>query len=305
MEHYFKTSRIKSGLTKFSLVLAFIACNAFAGQFTASIENDVFAPTSKGHSDDDYSNGVRFEYLMDNKFGLALGQSMYTPADLTIAEDQPGERQYAGYLYLEGSYRRTPTEFGAIQLGFIGDNSLAEETQKTIHDWIGSREPKGWDNQVKGHGVEVQAYYKYIYHLIKSEYFYLCPAATVSGGTVNAMITPGLFGYLCFNYVPSYQNGLPVTETRGIDNNFTRLAAWIPSVYLFAGAECDTVFYNYFLDAKESTVDREWVVGEFSTGVGLQIKNFTTKFTYVFKTKEYEEQEHCANFGVLSIGWNW
>lgn len=305
MEHYFKTLRIKSGLIKFSLVLAFIACNAFAGQFTASIENDVFAPTSKGHSDDDYSNGVRFEYLMDNKFGLAFGQSMYTPADLTIAEDQQGERQYAGWLYLEGNYRRVPTEFGAIQVGFIGDNSLAEETQKTIHKWIGSREPKGWDNQVEGHGVEVQAYYKKMWHLLKlSDWYYLCPSMTLSGGTVNAMATPGIFNYFCFNYVPSYERGLPVTETRGIDKNFSYWASWIPSVYLFAGAECDCVAYNYFLDAKESTVDKEYFVGEFSAGLGLQVKNFITRFTYIFKTKEYEEQKNPANFGVITVGFN-
>lgn len=292
------------GKRKFSLfvIATCLVCNAFAGQFLASMENDVFAPSSLGHSDDDYSNGARFEYLMDNKFGIAFGQSMYTPTDLTIAEDQPGERQYAGYLYLEGSYRRVPTEFGAIQLGFIGKNSLSEQTQKTVHKWIGSKDPKGWDNQIEGHGVEAQAYYKKMFYLIESEYYYLCPALTLSGGSVNAMATPGIFNYLCFNYKPSYEHGLLVTETRGIDNNFSRLASWIPSVYLFAGAECDMVAYNYFLDAKESTVDKEYFVGEFSAGIGLQIKNFISRFSYIFRTKEYEEQKHPANFGVLSIG---
>lgn len=303
MEKFLKTLQVKLSWLILSL---FIACNTFAGQFTASIENDVFAPSSLGHSDDDYSNGARFEYLMDNKFGLALGQSMYTPPDLTIAEDQPGERQYAGWLYLEGNYRRIPTEFSAIQLGFIGDNSLAEETQKTIHKWIGSKDPKGWDNQIKGHGVEVQVYYKKMWHLLKlGDWYYICPALTLSSGTVNIMATPGIFNYFCFNHVPSYERGLPVTETRGIDNNFSRLSSWIPSVYLFAGAECDCVAYNYFLDAKESTVDKEYFVGEFSAGIGLQIKNFTSRFAYVFKTKEYEEQEHCANFGVITVGFAW
>ena len=309
MEKFWRILQVNFGKRKFSLFVVIavcFACSSFADQFLASIENDVFAPSSFGHSDDDYSNGARFEYLMsNNEFGFAFGQSMYTPTDLTIAEDQPGERQYAGWLYLEGNYRRVPTEFGAIQVGFIGKNSLAEQTQKTIHKWIGSKDPKGWDNQIEGHGIEIQSYYKKMWHLLKySDWYYLCPALTLSAGSVNVMGTPGIFNYLCFNYVPSYENGLPVTETRGIDNNFSRLSAWIPSVYLFAGAECDMVAYNYFLDAKESSVDKEIFVGEFSAGLGLQIKNFVSRFAYVFRTREYEEQKHPANFGVISVGFN-
>lgn len=290
---------MKSKLLTISLLL-FACSNIFAKSISFSFENDVLDKLAKPHSDDDYSNGVRLEYLMDNQFGLAIGQSMYTPSDLTIKDNQPGTRQYAGYLYLEGNYRRVPTEFGAIQLGFIGKNSLAEQTQKTIHKWIGSRDPKGWDNQIDGHGVEVQVYYKKMLHLLNlGNFYYLCPALTLSGGSINMMATPGIFNYFCFNYVPSYENGLPVTETR---NANMKTKNWIPSVYLFAGAECDCVAYNYFLDAKESTVDKKYFVGEFSTGVGLQIKNFITRFSYILKTKEYEEQEHSANFGVISVG---
>lgn len=283
-----------------TLILLFTCCfSAFAGQFTASLENDVFIRSGGKNSDDDYSNGARFEYLFDNKFGIAFGQSMYTPPDITIEEDQPGYREYAGYAYLEGSYRRTPTEFGAIQLGFIGKNSLAEQTQKTIHDWIGSREPKGWDNQIEGHGMEAQAYYKYMYRLIESDWFYLCPSITASAGSVNVIGTPGIFAYFTFNYTPTY-DGLIVTEIRGTDPGF---GSWIPLAYLFAGAECDMVAYNYFLDASESTVDKEYFVGEFSTGIGLQIKRFIGKFAYIFRTKEYEEQETLAHFGAITLGW--
>lgn len=287
------------------LLVAFsiYALDASGGQFTASMENDIFIHSGGKHSDDDYSNGARFEYLMDNKFGLAFGQSMYTPPDLTISEDQYGYRQYAGYLYLEGNYRRTPFEFGALQLGFIGDNSFAEQTQKTVHKWIGSRDPKGWDNQIEGHGVEAQAYYKWTHHIIQSEYYYLTPTFTLSGGSVNAIATPGIYNYLCFNHVPSFNDGLHVTETRGIDNNFSKLSSWIPSVYLFVGAECDVVGYNYFLDAKESTVDKKYVVGEFSTGIGLELRGVIAKFTYLFKTKEYDEQDNLAHFGAITVGY--
>jgi hypothetical protein len=276
------------------------AIDAQGGQITASIENDVFMKSGGKNSDDDYSNGVRFEYLMDNQFGLAFGQSMYTPPNLEIAEDQPGQRQYAGYLYLEGNYRRTPFEFGAIQLGFIGDNSLAEETQKKVHEWIGSRDPKGWDNQIEGHGVEAQGYYKMMTYLYHNNWYYLCPQFTVSGGTVNGIFTPGLFNYFCFNYEPTFLNGLTFTETRGIEKN---MSSWIPSVYLFVGADCDVVGYNYFLDAKESDVHKKYIVGEFSAGIGLQWKKFIGRFAYMLKTKEYNEQDNPANFGAATLGW--
>ena len=113
------------------LLLFLLPIALFADTVSFEFDNDIIIPnklnTDKRHSDNDYSNGVRLEYLADH-WGVAWGQSMYTPMNLRIEEDQIGDRQYAGWMYLEGSYRRNNLEFYALQLGFIGKNSLAEET---------------------------------------------------------------------------------------------------------------------------------------------------------------------------------
>ena len=83
--------------------------------------------------------------------GLAIGQLMQTPTDLTrrdlIAEDVP----YAGVLALQsGWYAYSDTTFRGFELmvGVSGPLSLAGPSQRGIHRLIDCTIPQGWDNQL-------------------------------------------------------------------------------------------------------------------------------------------------------------
>lgn len=164
----------------------------YAGAGTSYyFENDVLARTHKG--DKWYTNGIRVVHLGDPKafdvpagvakklasflcdytfncdpandiganLGIAGGQEIYTPADITESRPQPFDRPWAGWLYVGGLAQFTPrysaptprvTTQQTIELdiGVVGPKSLAGPTQKFIHRIIHSTQPQGWDNQIGG-----------------------------------------------------------------------------------------------------------------------------------------------------------
>lgn len=84
--------------------------------------------------------------------GIAIGQVIQTPDDLSrsdlIEEDVP----YAGALTVQSSwYAYNNNEFRGFEItvGIIGPLSLAEPTQKVLHELIDVTHPQGWDNQLE------------------------------------------------------------------------------------------------------------------------------------------------------------
>ncbi|MBL4831076.1 MAG: lipid A deacylase LpxR family protein [Aliivibrio sp.] len=84
-------------------------------------------------------------------WGMAVGQKMWTPADITGSEEVENDRPYAGllfvdtYLYEYSPYMSNRYNF---MLGTVGPNAYAQESQKLVHEIVGSKEPMGWDNQI-------------------------------------------------------------------------------------------------------------------------------------------------------------
>lgn len=92
------------------------------GTWSLIDENDVF-----GGTDQNYTNGLQLSWLSakndlppavdwltnrlsflakpgaDWRYGLILGQTMYTPNDITTSQPLPDQRPYAGWLYGGGS----------------------------------------------------------------------------------------------------------------------------------------------------------------------------------------------------------
>ncbi|WP_426210554.1 lipid A-modifier LpxR family protein [Massilia sp. TWP1-3-3] len=92
-----------------------------------------------------------------------VGQLMYTPRNIRVAEAQPLDRPWAGLLYYEQAYaflspdQRTLTTFTG-QIGVTGPASLAEPAQKAFHHLLDRPQPQGWDHQLGGSlGVLVSA----------------------------------------------------------------------------------------------------------------------------------------------------
>ncbi len=103
-------------------------------------------------------------------YGMRLGQEIYTPEDIAIgaAEWNGRDRPYAAWAFA-GAFTESywPAEVGGqslragIDLGCLGPCAHGEETQRTVHDALGTADANGWSAQVRG-GVVVNANVEYV-----------------------------------------------------------------------------------------------------------------------------------------------
>ncbi len=130
-----------------------------------------------GHTDRWYTNGTRFSWTyvandpestlgrMGKAIGqyalgvsgtptltYTLGQTMYTPRDITVAAPQPNDRPWAAFLYMgiTGSHNDREGSFSTadLKLGYTGTGAQGEFVQQTVHRVIASPQPAGWANQL-------------------------------------------------------------------------------------------------------------------------------------------------------------
>ncbi|MBL9186192.1 MAG: lipid A deacylase LpxR family protein [Opitutaceae bacterium] len=307
--------------------------------FTAYFENDTFTGT-----DEHYTNGLKFSWLSadlvdwgqvgwrktlieflpfvnrtagQKNLGLALGQNIYTPRDIRRINPDPVDRPYAGWLYLELAFvSKTPaiSDTIAIQAGLIGPHSLAEDSQRIVHQWSGAIRPRGWDYQLRDElGVNLvyeRRWRLYARALVETLGIDLVPHAGLSLGNVQAYANaggtvrfglnlPSDFGVQLAR--PGSVGGTPADDLDprvALDRNF--------SVFAFGAADGRAVARDIFLDGNtfrsSRSVDKEPFVGDLSAGLGLIAGRWQLTYTQVWRTREFKAQRgYYNNFGSVSL----
>jgi len=142
--------------------------------FYLTWENDVFTATDRY-----YSQGIFLQYHhhnlkvdwlkpfflrvpdMERNFQTGVIQKGYTPSSILSDTLLKGDRPYAATIeYGVQFYSRSRSKHymlnWGLSVGFIGKPAFGEYTQKTIHQWINSPKPYGWEHQLNT-GVIVDA----------------------------------------------------------------------------------------------------------------------------------------------------
>ncbi len=81
-----------------------------------------------------------------------LSQVMVTPRDITALPPETNDLPYAGFLFWQGgiaAIRDARSTYISLLVGAVGPASLAERSQKAIHNVTGSVIPQGWDYQLE------------------------------------------------------------------------------------------------------------------------------------------------------------
>jgi hypothetical protein len=298
-----------------------------AGTLSLIFENDLFYDTDRN-----YTNGVRAAWLSGPestpdwllraarwfplfpkggtvRTSYALGQNMYTPENIEL-ENPPGDdRPYAGWLYgSAGVIAETGRRLDQLELslGVVGPASLAEQTQKRVHEITGSPKPRGWDTQLENEPAFVLTYQRSWRGFVSD---------TVSGFAFD--VTPHAGGAL--GNVFTYANGgltLRVGRRLPVDYGPPRIQPSLPGSgffvpqerlgwYLFAGVDGRAVARNIFLDGNtfrdSRSVDKEPLVGDLQFGAALTWRNLRLSYTHVLRTREFETQDDTDDFGALSL----
>lgn len=323
-------------LSRLAFVLLIHACPCIGwaaesektGTLSFVLENDLFY-----HADRNYTNGVRLIWVPDRdkptpewaasaarlvpwfpragriRHGYAIGQSMFTPHDITIANPPLRDRPYAGWLYgaigLGVESGRQLDQFG-ISLGVVGPASFAEQSQKFVHKIRSLDEPQGWDTQLGNEPGFVATYQR----------SWRAPAVSpLSGARLD--VTPHIGAAL--GTVFTYANaGATVRYGRQLPDDYgpPRIQPGLPGSgdfspmsgfgwYLFAGIEGRAIARNIFLDGNtfrdSRSVDKKPLVGDVQFGFVLAWPAVRLGYTHVIRSREFRTQQSHDNFGAVSV----
>lgn len=320
---------------------------------TAQIENDFFL----GRTDQDYTNGLRLSYAFEPEGGradgldgavsgflskfsstagrvrkdpsrghlyytLGLGQNMYTPDDITIAEVIEEDRPYAGWTYLTfGVVAEDDKSFEALglDLGIVGPSSGAGAVQRWWHRVIDVERPEGWANQLPDEpGVNlhyVRGWRTWIEGGPDSDDRpgFLCdcfqmdvmPHLGFSLGNVYTHAAAGLTVRIGTDLArdvgapPRIQPALPGSVIFTGDKGF--------DFYVFAGAEARLVGRNIFLDgtwrSNPHSVDSSDIVADLQVGAVLLFNHWRVAFTRAWRTSEYVGSDVSQQYGALTVSY--
>jgi len=298
------------------------------GIFNIVFENDLFANT-----DQDYTNGIRLAWLSGEKnlpdwvqslahilpvagdgnkrISVALGQNMYTPADLGSSAPIPGQHPYAGWLYGSvGMVSDTGHGLDNVMFtaGVVGPYAMAGETQKLVHRIIGAAQPMGWSNQLKNEPGFIFTYEHKWRGLYEFSPFGVgldaTPQVGINLGNVTTDASVGATFRLGYDLPSDY--GPPRIRPSLPGSDFF-IAQKNLGGYLFATLEGRAVGRNIFLDgnsfAKSLHVDKENLVGSVQLGAAITYHDLRLSYTQVFMTKEYTTQVRGDQFGVVTLSY--
>lgn len=298
------------------------------GTFSFTYENDIFTGKDNG-----YTNGVRFSWITaadkipgllrplvhamptfpregDKRVSYAVGQSMFTPDDITDYGLRLDERPYAGWLYgTIGLVSDTGTQLDTVglSLGVVGPASMAKHTQRMVHQHItGSEEPRGWYHQLEnepGIMVTYDRKWRSYYELsVLGHGVDFTPHAGMSLGNVLTDAKLGATVRIGMNLPADY--GPPRIRPSLSGSDFflpTEGLGW----YWFAGTEGRYVAHNIFLDGNtfrdSHSVGRELWVADFQMGLAITYNAVRVAYTHVIRTREYETQGDGERFGALTV----
>lgn len=245
------------------------------------------------------------------RMSFALGQSIYTPEDISNPDPIPDDRPYAGWLYASlGLMAGNGGGLGTLglSLGLVGPSAGGEQVQKWVHDLIQSPDPLGWDNQLQDEFTLQLSGWRLWRSVLAghpddpgdgpgADLF------THAGAELGNAFVYGAAGaaFRVGNRVPD-DYGPPRIRPAFPGSEFfvpSRGLAW----YFFAGFEGRLVLHNIFLDGntfKESqSVDRNPWVGDVQAGVALTLGRLRGAFTYVIRSKEFSTQRKPDQFGAI------
>ena len=231
------------------------------------------------------------------KWGFGAGQEIYTPEDLQVTALQVDDRPYAGWLFGRFTLQRrgaisprwSVLENFHLDLGIIGPESQAEETQRVWH----GDDPKGWQHQLKTEIAGALRYERRFQFNATGESEWgirLIPHLGGSAGTLATFLNGG--GTVRAGY--------------NIPNEFTTVASdpgW--GAYFLAGADGRFVIHNIFLDGNtwrdSHQVNRRPFVGDVYVGLAAVLKNVEISFRHVFRSREFDDQKSHDSFGSVTL----
>jgi hypothetical protein len=309
-------------------------------RFSIQEENDVFGLGRQ--SDRFYTQGLRISGRwapdprrrlvrredVDELWGFEVGQNIYTPTDIRVADASAlrGDRPYAGYLYagldvdlrarwsplpdwllVAGGPGESPATFtsGAslqLRLGRTGPRALGGAIQTSWHRLLRSVsgeatpvDPAGWGAYETENATSVDATLAVEADVVRlSTPVRALRLSRWSGSRAFLRAVPRA-RLDVGGIVDAVSAGLELRAGLGADDVARPRRPLVPfELYLFARGDGRFVAYNRFiegrlLDGVASDVELQRWVGELTAGATLRLLSLEVVFAQVWRTNELEQ----------------
>ncbi len=252
------------------------------------------------------------------RWGLTIGQNIYTPGDTSVPGLLINDRPYAGWLYGGLMLQRRGTvgehwqawDHAELDLGIIGPESLAGDAQNWVHEIRGFQRALGWANQLK---TEPAIQLKLSRHWLRRWdfgghwSFDVIPHGGVALGNVSTAAHLG--GTVRFGRCVPVDHGYQTIDALAVPaGGLTGRETWKHwGVYAFAGLDGRAVAYTALLDGnlfhKSHHVDRRPVVADIKAGWSVWWKRLEATYAMVLRTEEFHGQSERNAFGSFSVRW--
>ncbi len=298
------------------------------GTLTVLYENDKLAGTDR-----QYTNGFQLSYLSSTaavpewlrgwrsslvpaldddgaiRYGVSLGQNIYTPDDTSRRTPISGDRPYAAWTYMSFSLL---TDTGsrldtlALDVGLVGPAALGEEVQNSVHRLMGVDNADGWDNQIANEpGVNLVWERKW---RMGTQFGLggfgvdMTPHVGASLGNVFTYAGTGV-AFRIGQDLPSDYGPPRIRPSLAGSGFFQPTAGW--GWYLFAGFEGRAIARDITLDGNTLRagrhVEKEPLVGDAQFGFAVTYEAVRLTFSYDIRTREFEGQGENVAFGAIGL----
>lgn len=296
--------------------------------FTAYWDNDGTYPNLVRDTDRFYTSGQGIEFGFgfepadpsrfapgweDPRFGvgISLKQRIFTASDIAIADPDPDDHPYSGWLTLGFSFQRADANrhdhFG-LDLGIVGPQSYAEDIQKWVHTtWPDEVYPEGWGTQLKNEPA-LNITYQRTWRTDRAEIAGLkmdmLPAVRLDAGNVflraRGEATVRLGWNLPDDFGPASFLGIKDHTGGGWDDPDN---PW--SVYGYARASVDAVGRNIFIDgntfASSRSASREPFVARATFGVMARYRCVELGWAQTLESDTFRAQPNGHTWGSIVL----
>jgi hypothetical protein len=287
---------------------------------TLITDNDFFA-----HNDRHYTSGGQVAFVRDAAglpswlrelpplswraepvITLAIGQRLYTPGNTNPKPEEPLDRPYAAWVYVQGDVR---TQTGpvvdhlAITAGYVGPGAGGKQLQQVAHHLFRSRVFPGWNEQLRSEPTLMASFERSWPGLLRTGggHADLSPYAGATLGTPYTYANVGVVARAGRNL----PDDLPAAQiSLGTVPDGYRGAAGF-GWYAWAGIDARAVARNVFLDGNSFRsgphVTRNPLVADIQLGVVVAWPRARAGLTLVQRSREFDGQLGSDRFGQLSV----
>ena len=237
----------------------------------------------------------------------SMGQTMVTPQDITVEDPPLNETPYSGALLFTNTFiaiADTHADSIGTTIGIVGPSSGAEETQKWIHDRIGSDEPLGWDTQLKDEIVfQLSRARLWRTWSASDDHMDLLVLGEAGLGTLSSFVASAML--FRFGSDLSRTFATPLLINTRAANPAAIEGGW----YFFAGARFEYLFNAIYTDGNtyrdSRSIDYDHSQIGLTTGLAYSWENVSITLALYESNISDEATRDVTRFGALTIGWRY